>query len=41
MIGALRHWLDDESEIKELKQILPGIDRHEIVGKGLATKKTQ
>jgi ArsR family transcriptional regulator len=33
MIGNLRHWLDDESEIKELCQILPGIDRHEIVGK--------
>lgn len=33
MIGTLRHWLDDESEIKELRQILPGIDRHEIVGK--------
>jgi ArsR family transcriptional regulator len=34
MIGDLRHWLlGDESEIKELRQILPGIDRHEIVGK--------
>ena len=33
MIGNLRHWLDDESEIKELTKILPGIDRHEIVGK--------
>jgi ArsR family transcriptional regulator len=33
MIGNLRHWLDDESEIKALSQILPGIDRHEIVGK--------
>lgn len=33
MIGALRHWLDDESKIKELRQILPSIDRHKIVGK--------
>ena len=33
MIGNLKHWLDDESEIKDLSQILPGIDRHDIVGK--------
>lgn len=33
MIGNLKHWLDNESEIKELYQILPGIDRHDIVGK--------
>jgi len=33
MIGNLRHWLDNESEIKELNQILPDIDRHDIVGK--------
>ena len=33
MIGNLKHWLDDETEIKELSQILPGIDRHDIVGK--------
>jgi len=33
MIGNLKHWLDDESEIKELSRILPGIDRHDIVGK--------
>ncbi len=33
MIGNLKHWLDDESEIKKLIQIIPGIDRHAIVGK--------
>jgi ArsR family transcriptional regulator, arsenate/arsenite/antimonite-responsive transcriptional repressor len=33
IIGALRHWLDDEIEIKALKQILPGIHREDIVGK--------
>ena len=33
MIGNLKHWLDNETEIKALNQILPGIDRHDIVGK--------
>lgn len=33
MIGNLKHWLDNEKEIKELNKILPGIDRHDIVGK--------
>jgi ArsR family transcriptional regulator len=33
MIGNLKHWLDSESEILELNLILPGIDRHDIVGK--------
>ncbi|MEN8210253.1 MAG: metalloregulator ArsR/SmtB family transcription factor [Thermodesulfobacteriota bacterium] len=33
MIGNLKHWLDDESEIKELCRILPDIDRHDIVSK--------
>ena len=33
MIGNLKHWLDSESEIKQLNEILPGIDRHDIVGK--------
>ena len=33
MIGNLKHWLDNESEILELNQILPNIDRHDIVGK--------
>ncbi|MCP4671038.1 MAG: winged helix-turn-helix transcriptional regulator [Desulfobacula sp.] len=32
MIGNLKHWLDNESEIQKLNQILPGIDRHDIVG---------
>lgn len=32
MIGSLKHWLDNESEIRELNRILPGIDRHDIVG---------
>ena len=33
MIGNLKHWLENEIEIKELTKILPGIDRNEIVGK--------
>lgn len=33
LIGSLKHWLDNESEIKELVKILPAIDRHDIVGK--------
>ena len=33
MIGNLKHWLDNEPEIQELKKVLPGIDRHDIVGK--------
>jgi ArsR family transcriptional regulator, arsenate/arsenite/antimonite-responsive transcriptional repressor len=33
MIGNLKHWLDDENEIKELNRILPGIDRLDIVGR--------
>lgn len=34
MIGNLKHWLEDDSGIRELNRILPGIDRHDIVGKG-------
>ena len=33
MISNLKHWLNDEAVIKNLKQILPGIDREDIVGK--------
>ncbi len=33
MIANLQHWLEDETEIKALNQILPGIDREDIVGK--------
>lgn len=33
MIGNLKHWLDNEVEIRKLNEILPGIDRHDIVGK--------
>ena len=33
MIGNLKHWLEEEAEIKELNQILPGINRIDIVGK--------
>ncbi len=33
MIGNLKHWLEDETDIKTLNQILPGIDRHDIVNK--------
>lgn len=34
LIGNLKHWLDNEPEIRDLGLRLPGIDRHEIVGKG-------
>lgn len=33
MISNLKHWLNDEAVIKNLKQILPGINRENIVGK--------
>lgn len=33
MIGSLKHWLNDEIEIKELTQIVPKINRENIVGK--------
>lgn len=33
MIGNLKHWLDDEPDIRKLNRILPGIDRNDIVGK--------
>ncbi len=33
MIGNLKHWMDDDSEIKKLRRTLPGIDRHDIVKK--------
>jgi ArsR family transcriptional regulator len=33
LIANLKHWLDDEPEVCSLKEALPGIDRHEIVGK--------
>ena len=33
MIANLQHWLEDETEIKALNQILPGINREDIVGK--------
>ena len=33
MIGNLKHWLNDETVIKNLNQILPGINRENIVGK--------
>lgn len=33
MIANLKHWLEDETEIKALNQILPGINRQDIVGK--------
>ncbi len=33
MIANLKHWLDDEKEIKALQQILPKINRLDIVGK--------
>lgn len=33
MIGNLKHWLGNESDIQELNKMLPGIDRHDIVKK--------
>jgi len=33
MIGNLKHWLDDEKDIKDLNQILQSINRDNIVGK--------
>ncbi len=33
LIGNLKHWLDDDSDIQALNEALPGIDRHDIVGK--------
>ncbi|MEH0018346.1 MAG: metalloregulator ArsR/SmtB family transcription factor [Desulfobacter sp.] len=33
MIGNLKHWLDDDPQIRELMARLPDIDRIDIVGK--------
>lgn len=33
MIGNLRHWLESDPEIVDLKRRVPGIDRHDILGK--------
>jgi ArsR family transcriptional regulator len=33
MIGNLKHWLDDDDDIRDLNQILPSINREDIVGK--------
>ncbi|MCG8566693.1 MAG: metalloregulator ArsR/SmtB family transcription factor [Desulfobacterales bacterium] len=33
MLGSLQHWLDDSAEVKAVTRILPGIDRHDIVGR--------
>lgn len=33
LLANLKHWLDDEPEIQTLNEALPGIDRHDIVGK--------
>ena len=33
MIGNLKHWLDEEEDIRDLNRVLPGIDRENIVGK--------
>jgi len=33
MINNLKHWLNDEIEVKNLNQILPSINREDIVGK--------
>ena len=33
MIGNLKHWLDEEEDIRDLNRVLPGIRRENIVGK--------
>ena len=33
MIGNLKHWLDDEADVRNLNRILPGINRENIVGR--------
>ncbi|WDP92597.1 MAG: winged helix-turn-helix transcriptional regulator [Desulfobacter sp.] len=33
LIGQLKNWLDDDPDIRALNEALPGIDRHDIVGK--------
>ncbi len=33
MIGNLKHWLDEDDQIKNLNRILPKINRIDIVGK--------
>ena len=33
MIGNLKHWLNDEADVRNLNRILPGIHREDIVGK--------
>lgn len=33
MIGNLKHWLENDPEIAGLKKRVPGIDRHDIVGR--------
>ena len=33
MVANLKHWLNDDHEIKTLMEELPAIDRHDIVGK--------
>jgi len=38
MIGNLIHWLEDSSEIKQIKQALPEVDRFDIVGKQQKSK---
>ena len=33
LIGSLKHWLDNDSEIHQLIELLPGIDRSNICGR--------
>ena len=33
MIGNLKHWLEEEEDIRDLNRVLPGIRRENIVGK--------
>jgi len=33
LIGSLKHWLNEDTEIRDLNGILPGINRDDIVGK--------
>ena len=33
LLGNLTHWLEQDPEILEMRQILPQLDRHDIVGR--------
>lgn len=33
LLGNLRHWLEDEPEVREIRKNLPGLDRRILCGK--------